>query len=333
MRIEKVKKIVLYIFRIFIVLALVMIVFRNDYREIFNCIKNVSITGLIILLVMEIIYLFLDSAACYLLIHSQFPFFKFRQALVVTFIGIFGNVATFSAGIIPMQSYYLYKYGIQVGNSVGMMNLKYIFHKLTIFIYAGVMIFFNRVWIKSAVPELMKYIYIGFGVCAVIIEFLILICTLEPVQKLLMKLIEKLPDTSKWEKRKSVWISNLQALYKESKTILSNKICCINIVAVNLLKLFCLYTIPFVCIKMLNLPEIIFTEIQILSSVMLLITGVLPNIAGLGAAEFSFLLIFSNFMGRIEASSALVLYRTATYFFPFILSIFVVFNIKKIIAK
>ncbi|MCD8215762.1 MAG: flippase-like domain-containing protein, partial [Clostridiales bacterium] len=269
-----------------------------------------------------------DTAACYLLIRSQFPFFKFRQALCVTFLGIFGNAAAFSAGIIPLQSYYLYKCNIEVGNTVGLMNLKYIFHKSTILIYAAIMMIIAGNQISADIPSLMKYIYTGFTLCAVIIIFLILICTLRPVQQFLLYMIEKLPNTEKWMHRKSVLSSNLKCLYNESKKVLKNKSCCIEIMLINILKLFCFYSIPFMCVKILGFSGLTFVKAQAISSVMLLIMGVMPNIAGIGPAEFTFMLLFSAFLGKVETSSALILYRTVTYFFPFLLSISVFLRIK-----
>ena len=327
------KRFFLNLLILFILLALIFCVFHNDYKEILECIKSISLWGLLILLGMEIIYQLLDSAACYILIHSQFSFFKFRQAIGITFLGIFGNVATFSAGIIPLQSYYLYKYGIEVGNSVGMINLKYIFHKLTIFIYAFVTILVNKQWLRSTIPNITKYIYIGFAVCAIILIFLILICTLRSVQLTLLKLIDKLPDTKKWKNRKDVWRSNLKVLYDESKKVVGCKTCCISIIIINILKLFLLYSIPFICIKVLGFSGLTFTETHILSSIMLLIIGVLPNVAGIGPTEFAFLMLFSTFLGKIQAPSALILYRIATYFFPFLLSILVFLKIKNSIIN
>ncbi|MCD7855719.1 MAG: flippase-like domain-containing protein [Clostridiales bacterium] len=329
MKKDKVKKTLINFIILAILLAIIFFIFKNDYKEILSCIKNISPVGLLVLLCMEIIYLLLDSTACYILLRSRFPSFRFRQALGVTFLGIFGNTAAFSAGIIPLQSYYLCKYNIEVGKTVGLMNLKYIFHKSSIFIYAAAMLLIHS-FAGVKIPGLMKYIYTGFGVCAVIIAFLILICTLPAVQQALLKLIERLPKTEKWNRRKSLWSDNLKSIYTESKNVLKNPSCCLKIIFVNLIKLSWFYTIPFVCIKVLGFSSPAFIQTQVLASIMLLITGVLPNAAGIGAAEFSFMLIFSAYLEKIQVSSALILYRSVTYFFPFLLSIVVFLRINRI---
>ena len=92
-------------------------------------------------------------------------------------------------------------------------------------------------------------------------------------------------------------------------------------IAVSLLKLFVLYSIPYLALRLAGCTALSFAEVQLLSSLMLLITSALPNVAGVGPMEFAFLLLFSPWAGTAAASSALVLYRVATYFFPFLLSV------------
>ena len=62
---------------------------------------------------------------------------------------------------------------------------------------------------------------------------------------------------------------------------------------------------------------------------MLLITSALPNVAGVGPVEFAFLLLFSQTADAGAASAALVLYRVATDFFPFLLSVIVFLREEK----
>ena len=326
---NKKKKAAFNIVIFLILLAVIYLVFHEDYRAILECIGSVSVPALLFLLGMGAGYQLLDSAACFTLIHARFPALKYRQAVEITFLGIFGNVFTFSAGIIPMQSYYLYRKGMNVGSGIGTIILKYIFHKISIFCYVTVMFFAQRKWIKKTIPELSKYIYLGFAICAVIIVVLILLCTWEKVQQLLLQLIAKLPDTGKWEHRKAVWCKNLKALYSESRELVKNQVCCLKVAVWNVLKLVWLYSIPFVAMRILHISGLTFGKAQALTAVMFLIVGVLPHVAGIGPTEFAFLMLFTGYIGRVSASSTLILYRVATYFFPFLLSIGVFLKVKK----
>ena len=72
-----------------------------------------------------------------------------------------------------------------------------------------------------------------------------------------------------------------------------------------------------------------FWHVQLLTALMHLISHALPNVAGVGPVEFAFVLIFSHYMEYAQASSALILFRVATFFFPFILSILVFLRVQR----
>ena len=75
---------------------------------------------------------------------------------------------------------------------------------------------------------------------------------------------------------------------------------------------------------MLGIKQLHVTEIIMLVSVMSLLVGVLPNVAGMGPTEFAFMWIFVPILGRARASSTLLLYRLMNYFIPFLLSLVMV---------
>lgn len=309
--------------------AVLFLVFRRDYPAIRECLSQVSAWGVFFLIGMGVVYQLLNSAAYFTLIRAGHLSFSYREAVRLAFLGVFGSISTASAGTIPLQSYYLYRRGLPVGNGIGMLMLAYIFHKTSIFFYAAVMLLFRRQWLGAVLPDLMKYIWGGFFLCLFIILVLILLCTWEKLQKLFLWGIEKLPEKGKWGERKVLWSRNLTALYEESRDILSSRSCCRKVFGLNLCKQFCLYTIPFICLEILGVSGPGFSKIQTLSALMLLMIGVLPGVAGVGPTEFAYLLLFPPFVGRVAASSSLLLYRVATYFSPFLISMGVFWAVKK----
>ncbi len=140
----------------------------------------------------------------------------------LVYLSVFGNVAAFSVGVIPIQNYYLYRKGMGAGSGVGMLILRYVFHKSSIFFYAAVMLLVQNSWLRSVIPGLMKYIYLGFGICGGITLFLLLLCVSERVQQLLLLAVGKIPDKGNWHDRKTVWTENLEAFYQESRAAVGN---------------------------------------------------------------------------------------------------------------
>ena len=60
-----------------------------------------------------------------------------------------------------------------------------------------------------------------------------------------------------------------------------------------------------------------------------LVSSALPNVSGLGSTEVAFLLVFSKLFAGSDVSSTLVLYRLATYFFPFLISCVVFARVER----
>ena len=308
---------------------LVFRVFRGHYREILQNIRAVSIPELLLLLGMGVAYQMLESAVCVTLVRRRLPIFSFRQAAEVVFLGVFGNVSTLSAGTVPMQSYYLHRCGLMAGSGVGTMTLEYVFHKSSVLAYTTVMLLLQGRWLGDTGRSLSRYMLLGYVICALIIVALLLLCTWDKVQWLASWVIDHLPNTEKWESRKQLWNANLAALYTESQQLLRNGRCLIKVLAWNALKLCCLYSIPFLAAEMLGISAPAFWQVQLLTALMHLISNALPNVAGVGPVEFAFVMIFSHYMEYAQAYCTLILYRVATFFFPFILSIFVFLRVQK----
>lgn len=318
-----------------LVLAGIMaLVLRGNVESIMSSIASISMASLLTLLALGLAYQLIDSAMCMLLVRSRVPELSYRQAFELTFLGVFGLVTSGGAATIPMQSGYLYNLGLDVGNSVGLMIMKYIFHKGAIFLYALVMLLLQREWLAAALPETGKYLALGFGFCLLIIMVLILICTWDALRRFALRLISKLPDSGKWPQRKDKWSENIGLMYSEARHLAQGKWRMAAIVALNLAKLTVLYCVPYVGAAAVGAETPGFEKMQMLAALMLLLSGVLPNVSGLGSVEIAFLFMFRDILGSVSASSALVLYRMSTYFFPFIIAV-VVFMLcrKKIIPE
>lgn len=313
--------------------ALMVWVFRGHSREILDNIRALRAGDLLLLLGLGVAYQLLESAAGLTLIQSQLPDFRFWQAVEVTFLGVFANVATFSAGIIPLQSWYLYRCGLTAGSGAGTMTLEYTFHKCAILIYATAMLLLQGRWLTGQDSGLARRLLPGYGVCALIIAGLFLLCSWGRPQRLACLGLDRLPEIGKWGARKAAWKANLAALYAQSRRLLRDRSRLCRVLGWNALKLFCLYLTLFLSLRMVGVSALSLWRVQLLGGLMHIIVSALPNIAGMGPAELSFWLIFSRYMAYGQLSSALILYRTATFFFPFALSAVMFFILQRRTVK
>lgn len=318
----------------FVVLALVLtLVFHGQGREILQCLRVVPTHGLLGLLFLGLSCPLLEAAALWVALRPQMPGVTLGQTATVSFLGIFGNVATMGAGSIPLQSWYLSRHGLLPGVGVGMMTLCYALQKTTILIYATVMLIFQGAWLRSSAMDLSRYILLGYAVCALISLALILLCTWERVQKLALWGIGKLPDTGKWKTRKSEWSKNIEALRTQSKALLTDRGRCGTVMLLYAGKYGLLYTVSYCSVSLLGHAELSFWQVQLLSSVMVLIASAIPNVGGVGPAEFAFALLYAPYLGTTGAASAMVLYRITSYLFPFLVSIPFVLCLQRVVRK
>lgn len=263
-----------------LIFVAIILVFRDVLPDIVKDLSTVPFWGVLLLLALGFAYEAMESVLCLVIVHHKKPDCTFIDALRVTFLGVFGNITTLGAGTLPMQSFYLYRRGLDAGSGLGIMASEYVLHKISVLIYATVALLLGGDWLEQSASGLARYLLIGYVIGALIVIALTLLYTWDRVLKLVLMLLGKLPHTPKWDERREKWANSLTELNCEAKKVL-------------------------------------------------LITSALPNVAGVGPMEFAFLLLFAPWADTAIASSALVLYRVATYFFPFLLSVIVFLREEK----
>ena len=287
------KKAILSLLVLLALTCVVVFIFSSHWAEISTALAQLSFWQVLLVLAIGLTYPLLEGIVCWLIIRCRLPGFTLRRGLDAAFVGIFGNVVGLGAGAVPMESYYLYHCGLPLGPGVGLMTLQYVFHKTTVLLYATVMLLLQHRWLAANTSGVMHYLPAAYCVVALVIVTLVLLCVSPLVQQL---------DT----------------LATESRLLLADKGRCARILAVQTLKLFLMFTLPWFCIRFMGLScGLSFWQVQLLTSLMLFLSNALPNVAGMGSIETAFLLVFSSFMTSGEAMSTLMLFRIASYYFVF----------------
>lgn len=304
-----------------LLLGVTFIVFRDKLPDIMNAVAQIPAATVAVILGCGLAYQLIDSLMCLILVRSRMPSLTYLQAFELTMCGVFGLVCSNSIITVPMQSVYLYSKSLDVGHTVGLMTVKYILHKATVFTFALAMLLLNMQWLRASVPGVMKYLLPGFAVCFLIITLLVLLCTWEWLKKLMLRIIDKLPDNGKLGEKKDGWRESINLMYTEMQNLLSQKWRIAAALALNIVKFTVVYSIPLLALRALGCAELSFIHSLALGSLVWLIAGVLPSVSGLGPTDLAFALLYGAFAGENTVSAALVLYRAATYFTPFAVSL------------
>ena len=312
-----------------VLLLLMYLVFHKNGWEILGNIRSVSGASLLLLLGMALAYLVLDAEGLRCLLKSALPSLTFTQAFELELTASFCSVATFSAGTVPVQSYYLYRLGMAPGDSIGLLIVKYILHKAVVVLCSFfILLFSGRVMFRGA-PELLRLSWLGWGINAVILTVMILLSRWDRMRALAVQLAEKLPDSEKWQSRRESLLKNIEALCRGVRSLSGRGGNTGKAFLLNILKLPVLYLIPWAALRAMGCRDMGFWLSSALMGVTHVIATALPNIAGAGPTEAAFLILYSAFIPRADASSALVLYRFATYFFPFLAGAAAVYLIRR----
>ena len=309
------------VFSLLILLALtcvIVLIFRDHWAEITAALAQLNLWQVLVVLALGISYPLLEGCVSYVIVRGRLPGFTLRQGIDNAWCGTFGNVVTLGAGAVPVQTWYLHQAGLDIGPGVGLMTLQYVFHKTTVLLYATVMLLLQHRWLAANTSGVMHYLPAAYCVVALVIVTLVLLCVSPLVQRLARWAMGFLPQTEPWQTRGEKWREQLDTLATESRLLLADKGRCARILAVQTLKLFLMFTLPWFCIRFMGLScGLSFWQVQLLTSLMLFLSNALPNVAGMGSIETAFLLVFSSFMTSGEAMSTLMLFRIASYYFVF----------------
>lgn len=300
--------------------VLMFYLFKDHLDEIRAALGQITLPQALLLLALGASYPLLDGLTVQQMLRSRKPDLPYRQGLGAVLLGTFGNVVTFGAGCLPMQGYYLYRCGVMVGPGVGLLTLAYVFHKTAILVYSTVLLLLHLSWFLGGAEGVAQYLLPAYGVVAAIILALILVCASARVQGLVARAMNLLPKSDAWQKRRASWTEQLNELGGESRRLLANKRLCLRLLGIQLVKLFLLYSIPWLGIRFMGLEPLGFWQAQMLAALMLLLSNALPNLAGMGSIETAFLLVFQSFLGASGTMSALVLFRLASYYLTFAMS-------------
>lgn len=323
------KKIISIVFRCAFFAFILWFVFHKHYKEIYENISGMNLGVLAFILFLGASYQLLGGVAFYYLTHKKHPNFTIGQSLESVYVSYFGTIAAFSVGAIPLRMYYLHRHNIDAGNAIGLINSDYILHKSAVLLCnTGLLLIVGRNFIKEQ-PYILKYILYGYLVCLVIITVLVLVGFSEKVFHLAEKGISKIPEKKKWKTIKEKLLYYLNTMHECGVEMKKNTGNNFRILFIHCVKLLVMYSVPYVCMKSMLNNNIAFWEMVMLVGVSNLVSSALPNVSGLGSTELAFMLVFSKFLEGSVVSSTLVLYRFATYFFPFVISCIVFASVQR----
>ncbi len=300
------------------------LLFSQSWQQIWQQLKQVQRGWFVLALALSGLYYVIDARSFQMVVRRLLPAFSWREAGDLVAMGLFMNVSTFGAGIKPAQALYLRDKGADVGESLGVLMLPYVFHKLTIVLYGIVCFALYHDFIRSHFANQVFYIYLGYALSVMICIFLVLIFVSTHFHHWCFRLLEKIPAGERYHQLIAKAKVSTGGMRQQVKSALNDKLLCLRMFAVNIAKFFCWYSafgIAFRAIGLSHLPAS-FGQCLATAALAQLLIGVIPMTGGMVSSEVVFVLLFSIIAGHVAAGSAMLVFRMATYYVPVLLSCF-----------
>lgn len=298
-----------------IVVFAIYFVFKDHYQEILDCLINLSPLNLLLILSLGILLLCVDSLAYYYSLNHNDVDINFSDGFKLATINAFFNVLTSYVATMPLQILFLKNKHYPISKAVKNIIEICLFHKLVTLSLALLFGLSHFKYLKVHYEAQLNIILLGFIISSIIALALTLIIYANSMRSQLIKILNRLRFKSFQHKKAQIieLLDNLNAEANSLKNLFS-------LYLLELLKIFITINITYFCISCLGFKEITYGECLTLNSLILIAVSSLPSMAGFGPTELSFMLFYNPVLDKNLTLICLILYRVASYFWPFIIS-------------
>ncbi|MCI5873436.1 MAG: lysylphosphatidylglycerol synthase transmembrane domain-containing protein [Clostridiales bacterium] len=298
--------------------------FRDTAGPIMEQLAKTMPSVIIGICAMTVGYHLMEGLITMLLAREYNPDFSYGKGVGNAFFCSFYRVATLGSGAGVAAVIYLGENGVEHSIGFGLYMLQYAFHKISIALFS--VIFFCVSWnyMYAHFSSYMWLLMAGYAVTIIITLILILLCCSTAFHKVLFQFLDWLDR--KLNRRFDVQIASLrgecQMLERASKHIIKKKRLVVEVILLSTVRNAFWYGIPYLIFA--GHTEVTLVQTMAVTSLSIMLAAVIPAPGGIGSTELVFTSLFAGIVGTGLAGSAALLYRFATFIFPFILGLFIV---------
>ncbi|MEG2550154.1 MAG: lysylphosphatidylglycerol synthase transmembrane domain-containing protein [Erysipelotrichaceae bacterium] len=310
--------------RTLLLLSLIIFAFwfalKDDYQSVMIQISGISITWLIIIGSLGILYYLIQGFILYLIARKYNENIKFRDGIKNAYIAAFFNGVTPMGGGQVAQTYAFRKLNLKYRDIASILWTDFFMYQCIIILYAISIIILRLPYILETFPHYFILVIIGLFVNSFVIIALwtflkfpnfylkasnIIVHFLHKI-----KVIKDVESTQKnWRIQIGHFLNEISKLQKDKKLVIQS-------VCLNIIRITIFYAIPyFVALGLgikLNIMDLM--NIILMSCFIHMLNALTPLPGDTGWTESAFILIFCSLFTRVEASSIMILWRFATYY-------------------
>ena len=304
---------------VILIIGAIVYTFRDTAGPILEQLKKTAPSVLAGLCGMSVIYCLIEALITTILARQYVPGFRYKWGIENMFFCSFYRVATLGSGSGVAAIIYLNEHGVEYSSGFGMYMLQYAFHKISIAIYSAIFFVISWGYMCRHFGGYTWLLLAGYAVTMLITLALILFCCSVKFHQLIFTILDFFNKKGKMDALETQLREHCEQLETASKYLLKNKKMVAGVIGLNIIKLCFWYGMPFLIFR--GYGQINLIETMAITSLSVMLAAVLPSPAGIGSTEFVFTGLFAGIVGTGIAGSASLLYRFATFVFPFLIGI------------
>ena len=284
---------------------------------------------LLIMAGLMLCYYLIDALILFIICKDLKYRITYKQSFVTNMTGVlFSDLTPSSTGGQFAQVYVFHNQGVPAGIGSGILAMCFVTYQIVIIIYATIAMLCNYQTIFSNHQTTVIAI-VGFIVNVVITGGFFLATKLKKVHTFLtvscLKFLEKIHLVKDYDKTSKTVNKSFEEFRNVSSILFSRKALFFKVCLCHVLKLTLLYSVPFFAALSLKVPlrAANYPNFLSLAAAISLFNTFMPIPGASGGSEASFMLLF-GFLGQATASSAMLIWRSFTFYFGLLISVLVV---------
>lgn len=304
-----------------LILMIYFIVSKGGLMDLVKSGVKINLFWVGIALVFHFLNYFMDSYLIYIFVKNSIPSFTLQKAIKVSMVGQFFSAVTPGAsGGQPMQIFMMTQLGVNLAVATATQIQKFLVYQSTLVLYSIIAIALRFNYFRT---NLESYIWIlaliGFITQAIVI-FLILLVSFNRTltHKMLsgcFRILGKIRIVKNPKEKTDSLTKQLDVFHKHNKALLKNPKLLIRAYGFMVILLTVMYIVPYFIYRGFY-PDGTESVINMIcsQSFVSMVSSLVPTPGASGAAELSFGIFFSNSFSTETMKSAIIVWRTITYF-------------------
>lgn len=298
-----------------VLVAIIIYTLRGSWRDIWQQVRSTSPWILVLIGGVSVAYHLIEAWITYSLAKRYNPRFRYQDAVYCAFFCSFYRLSTLGSGSGVAAVVFLGKKQVGYTEATGLYAIQYILHKVSIAIFSGVFFLLNWRVMVSNYRNYAGYLILAYFLTVLISVGLVLLVVWPKCHQLLLWLVGKFNRGHRFDNTVQKLESSTGILEESGTQLLKDWKVIVSCILKNIAKLCFWYSIPFFIL--FQTGKVSFLTSLSVTSMSVMMAAVIPTPAGIGSTELIMTSLFEILVGMSQAAAVTLLYRAATFIFPF----------------